>query len=417
VSFDLLAFLILSVLTLAAGAVLGRRLNWLPSRLLLLALFLRIVGSTVRLEVLQRFYRGVGDAVAYYQTGLQLSGSLAGARLSVLSRSYWVVPGTTWWGTEFLNHLSAIVLSVIGPTMRGEFLTFALMSFLGLYLIVAAFRSVGGTERGATFAAWIWCWPSLWFWPASVGKEAVLILGIGLLTFGYAGDGRRFRWLPLVAGFGLTFAIRPHVAAVLALSVLAAYWLGSWTRFTLRRFTESLVALAIAIAALQGMAHQFGLDLTDAEGVQEFVEFRSGQTERGGSNIGPAPSGLAGISMAFVNIWMRPFPWDVHNATALVAAAEVLFFWGLVWYRRGAVLLALKHWRQHRLLRFAVPLLLAYTLMIGLTFSNLGIIARQRTPVSPFMLMLVLAAPATENVAAQRRAQGQVALNRQPVGT
>jgi hypothetical protein len=38
-------------------------------------------------------------------------------------------------------------------------------------------------------------------------------------------------------------------------------------------------------------------------------------------------------------------------------------------------------------------MLLTYTVMIGMTFGNLGLLARQRVLVFPFMLLIVAAAP------------------------
>jgi hypothetical protein len=55
------------------------------------------------------------------------------------------------------------------------------------------------------------------------------------------------------------------------------------------------------------------------------------------------------------------------------------------------------------MLRFALPLLLGYTFMIGMTFGNLGIIARQRAPMFPFLLMLMVGADQPEAVAVSRR--------------
>ncbi len=191
------------------------------------------------------------------------------------------------------------------------------------------------------------------------------------------------------------------------MAAVTAHWLGSWQRFTARRVVEALVAIGLAIFAVQGMLAQFGLGDADLEGVKEFVEYRGEQTLEGGSNIGTVPLGPQGIPLAFVNVWMRPFPWEAHNATAAVAALEMLLFWGLVVRRRRAVWLALRRWRRHRLLRFALPLLGAYTLMIGLAFGNLGIIARQRAPMFPFMLLFVAAAP--DPAAARRqRSAGEV---------
>jgi hypothetical protein len=45
-------------------------------------------------------------------------------------------------------------------------------------------------------------------------------------------------------------------------------------------------------------------------------------------------------------------------------------------------------------MRFAIPFSILYVLMIGLTFQNLGIIARQRTLVMPALLIVIAAIPA-----------------------
>ena len=68
--YNLIGFLILSVLALGAAVVLssGERL-WVTGSLFIGAVALRIIGSTLRYEVLFRFYRGCGDAVSYFKEG------------------------------------------------------------------------------------------------------------------------------------------------------------------------------------------------------------------------------------------------------------------------------------------------------------------------------------------------------------
>lgn len=400
--YDFLAFAALAFVALAATAIAaGRPGSWIPARLLLAAVALRVFGSTARYEVLERFYDGLGDAVKYFHDGLDISAQLLEQPGLLFSPRFWA-PATSWWGTPFLEKVTGIVLSVTGPSMRAGFLTFSLLAFVGLWAIVRAFRNTTPDHRAVLFASWIWLWPSLWFWPSSIGKEAVLMLGIGVTVLGYAGPrGGGVRWPIYLAGLGLTFCVRPHVAMVVAMATLVAHWLGTWERFSIRRVIEAALAVAITVFAFSGMRAQFGLEDAGFEGMREFVEFRAHQTLQGGSSIEGVPLGSGGVPMAFVNVWMRPFPWEAHNLTAAFAALEMLLFWVLVWQRRKGVAFALRHWRRHRLLRFALPFLLFYTLMIGIAFGNLGLIARQRTPIFPFLLMLLAAAP--DAVAAARR--------------
>lgn len=402
--YNELAFVILSAVALAVTAAVAGRGGraWIAPKLLVLGMALRVVGSMARYEVLFQYYGGLGDAVRYYQQGLELARMVWSFQLSPFSLDYWVASGQ-WWGTLFLVRISGLAVTALGPTLRGEFLAFAAVSFVGLYYIAKALRNSQPDPRSHhRFAAWLWLWPSIWFWPSSVGKEAILTLAVGLATYGYVGRGRGLAWVHLVAGLALAFCIRPHVAAVLAVAALAAHWLGSWDRVTIRRLAEVVLVLILAFVALAGMREQLGLADADLEGVKEFVQYRSQQTLSGGSQIATVPLGPHGIPIAFVNVWMRPFPWDVHNATAAISALEMLVFWGFVIYRRRAVWLALKSWRRHRLLLFALPLLVIYTLMIGLAFSNLGIIARQRVLVFPFMIAFLTAAPDPQRMLSRR---------------
>jgi hypothetical protein len=139
------------------------------------------------------------------------------------------------------------------------------------------------------------------------------------------------------------------------------------------------------------MTAQLGVE-ADLEGVQEYMDHRSDFTLRGGSSLEGVPTGITGIPMAFVNIWLRPFPWEAHNLMALFAALEVVLLWWLAWRNRRFLRTSLSTWRKDRFLTFGVIFLAGYTIIIGLTFGNLGIIARQRSPMFPFIFLILTGA-------------------------
>jgi len=402
VNWIIFGWLAVFSLVMAVG-IGGQSRVWCPQRLLLGAVFMRIVGATARYEVLYWFYQGRGDALRYYRDGLRLAEMIWAFETSPFSLAFWTT-GThgpiefagSWWGSHFIINVSGVVLSIIGQSIRGEFLVFSLLSFIGLFLIATAFRKVGPSALSLDYARWIWLWPSLWFWPSSPGKDSLLLLAIGVTTFGYAGE-KGIRWPAYLLGLGLTFAIRPHVAMALILATLAAEWFASWKNFTFRRLVEACILMVLVIYAYSGVRTQLGLpEGSGVAGILEFAEYRASQTIQGGSAIWVVPIAagvVGGLPFAFMNVWMRPFPWEVHNFTALISAAEIVLFWTLFWRHRQSVGLALRNFRKHRLLAFAVSFLLIYTAMIGLTFGNLGILARQRAVLFPFVFMLVFALP------------------------
>ena len=387
--YNLSGFIIIAGVVVIASFVIKARLGLsVPQHLFVLAIAGRILGSLARYEILQRSYGGIGDALGYYGAGLRFAERFWRHDFTVFGYQQWF-GNDHWWGTQFLKNLSGIILTVIGPTMRGEFLVFSLLAFAGLYCIARAARQAAPSQYSQDVAWWIWLWPSLWFWPSSVGKEAIIIFSIGLVTLGYVGREQRIQWGTFLAGLTLAFAIRPHVAAVLIMAVVIAHWVESWKQFNVRRLLEGALITIVALITLQKMATHFGLVSPDLEGLAEFMSYRASKTLQGGSSIGTVPTGIAGIPLAFMNIWMRPFPWEAHSVMALGSALEVCILWWFVWRHRRRVVGAVKSWHHHRLLRFAIPLLIGYTLMIGFTFGNLGIIARQRVPLFPFFFLLL----------------------------
>lgn len=377
---DLLTFLPFAVLSVFGGSVIGRALGGAVGRLLPWAVVARLLGSVARYEVLERFYSGVGDAKRYFGYGV-----IHAASLRSLDFSFLAPPETRhWWGTRFLENLSAFVVLLVGDNIRSAFLAFALMSLAGATLCALAFRNAGHDERA--YAGWVLLWPSLCFWPSSIGKDAVMMLGIGLCVYGYVGLRGRLRLLPLGLGVALLTCIRPHIAVIVGFALIAAELLGNTDREG-GWWRGLLMAGLGAAAAVIGLS-QFGLDVSDLEGIQEQFERGAARTAKGGSAITPS-SGVAAIPMALVNCLMRPFPWEAHHVFALFASLEVWAFWAYVGIRRRALREALVGWRQDRMVRFSLPVGLLLAFFYGLAMSNLGIIARQRVVILPFLFVLV----------------------------
>ena len=74
---------------------------------------------------------------------------------------------------------------------------------------------------------------------------------------------------------------------------------------------------------------------------------------------------------------------------ALLSSLEMMVFWLLVLRHGHRLRAVLRSWQSNRLLRFAIPFALLYVVMLGITFQNFGIIARQRALVMPALLSVV----------------------------
>lgn len=374
-----------SVLMLAVYVVIGllvqnSRLDRRIKALVWAGLALRIVGSLGRMAI-------AADAIIYYRAGLSYMEYFSRLDFSPFTDpTYWI--RVQWLGTTFVGLVAGLVTTVTSSSWFGSFLAFAMIALFGVMSYAKAFRRSFPRADQTHYWAWLMLFPSLWFWPSSIGKESLLMLGMGLLALGFIGNARRMNWIVLMAGGALTYAVRPEVAALMALAIMLSQWV-DFDRWTAARFVQAILILGIAIPAIYFTLGTSEVGGADLESIQGYVEYSAGQANQGGSAIGSTGTGLSAIPLAIVNVFFRPFIWEVHNASSLVSAIEVLLMWGIIIARRRQLKYVLRIWRRHRMLRFAVPAVLLYVVALGMNLANLGIIARQRTLIFPLFFLIV----------------------------
>ena len=392
------AFVLVGVLSLMAAAWFGTTPYLRVIRNLLIAgVLMRMVGVLARYTMIFDLYGGTSDAVGYFENGRIIAEYFRALDFSIIGSGMW---GDREWGTQSIRYASGLVLALVGPSVHGAFLVFSLAAFIGLVCIVLASRDGRGTMGHASLL--LFFWPTLWFWPSSIGKEAVLLLAVGLVMLGYTGRGERIRWVMLATGLSLAMVIRPHLAGVLAVSICVAEWTcGKWTA---SRAIQAALVSALALWVVTSSLGLLGLGGADLDTMQAFVEYTGGQTNQGGSAFERTGFGMA-VPMAFVNILARPFMTEANSAVALVSSLEMMVFWLLVLRHGRGLRLVLRSWQSNRLLRFAIPFTLLYVLMLGITFQNAGIIARQRTLVMPAMLAVLAMAQAPHAMRTRTRQQ------------
>ena len=268
--------------------------------------------------------------------------------------------------------------------MMGEFLVFSFFSLLGLLFMIQAVR-LESEEAAWSYAPWVLLLPSLCFWPSSVGKEGPMLLALGLATYGYARGWATRGGLYLALGGTLALAIRPYVAAFL----LAALGMAE----VLRRRGEagkvrSLFVVSGAALAVSQVAQMYGVNAFEIEEVSEFVGAVTDMTAQGGSQI-DAVEGIASVPYGLVNVLFRPFLWEASGFLGFLSALELALLWGFIWLRRREIRASLTLWSQRPTLRLGVSLTLMLALGYGVSYFNLGILARQRTLIWPFLLMVL----------------------------
>ena len=341
-------------------------------------------------------YGGSSDAAQYDR---------AGALLAPLFRHGIYSDLGAISGTRFLEIATGHVYAVTGPTRLGGFMTFSFLAFLGCYLFYRAFRIAYPDGDGRRYALLVFFYPTVMFWPSSIGKEAFMMLVLGGAAHGaarlFAGELRGLGWLaPSLWG---VVVLRPHMALLIGagLAVAAPFALlhggrrgqadhrGRWGAAVL------LVGLLLASSSIVGVAEKFfGLESLNTQTAEQQLDETTRRSGQGGSEFTAiSPNNPIGFVLSGVTVLFRPFPFEVRNVQAMLTSIE------------GVVLLALFVLSWRRLVRLPVELFrrpyvafaLVYVCGFIYAFSsieNFGILARQRSQLLP-ILFVILCIPRT----------------------
>lgn len=363
------------------------------------ALIAKMAFSLVRYFVLAKVYGWVGDAGTYDRDGWALAQAIrSGSPLPAIASVADEV------GTGRIVQLTGFIYVVIGRSLYGGFFIYAWMAFWGLVLIIRGCRWGFPEVDQRRLAILVLFFPSLLFWPSSVGKDAVMILLIGLVAYG-AGrllgpSPNLLGLIPFIVGLGGMLLIRPHVGlmAVLALLVSMGFSVlgggrrvastGSGRRLFVR--VAALVVLVVGAATAASQTAQFFVERSNGStSTTEALEMTVDRTQMGGSRFDPVIVRTpADIPAATLSVLYRPFLWEASNFGNAIAAGEsiLLFVLTIMSWKR------LRRWPGTAWRRPFVVFASAYVFMFVIAFSNIanaGILARQRTQAIPFFLLLL----------------------------
>lgn len=366
-------------------------------RILVAALVLKLLAALPRYYMVAFTYER-GDSFRYADTASVLrQGFMRGdfdlTALGTDSRT----------GTQFIEIVTGVVYTLIGPSFVGGYIFFSWLCFWGLFYFYRAFRVAIPDGDQIRYAALLFFLPSMLFWPSSIGKEAWMTLVLGLTAYGCSLllTRRRGASVYLLLGLAGILAVRPHVALLVVAGLSLGYVLRSFgTRHagSLGSF-RTIFGLAfiggVTLLIIRQVSQFFGLDEFNLDTATETIEYAGGQTEGGGSEFdgGSTAPSLQDLPRDLITVLFRPFPFEVHNVQALLSALEgtalmVLFI--LSWPRLRTVA---KRIFKQPYVTFCVTYAVLFCFVFS-TFQNFGILARERVMVYPLILVL-LALPLT----------------------
>ena len=358
--------------------------------LLMIAFFLHLLGGPAQILVDNHVYHGVSDFTGYVHQGATLSTDFRAFHFTVSGAHLRSV-----LGDGSVSIAAGVVFSFTGVNEVAAFFVFAWFSWVGTIFFYRAFTLTfpeGGHRR---YALTLFLLPSLLFWTSDVSKEAVMMLALGIATFGTARVlARQRRGYPMILlGVAMGIATRPNEFALL---------LGGFTvAMVFRRPAEQRVGRAVRRV---GSLVFLGLILAlTAVLTIKFVHSNAGSVS---SLLNKAHSNNSGHGVGFgssnvpyssdpllyprdiYTVLFDPLPITAGSLTQVFAAFEntvilVLFLTSL---RRFRYLLHVGRERPYVVLCTVYSAAFIYSFA---ALGNLGLITRERTLLFPYLLVLL----------------------------
>jgi hypothetical protein len=305
-------------------------------------------------------------------------------------------------GTQRVVEIARLFPDAIRYSYHALKVIFALIGLVGVYLFYRAAVLASGRDRPALLLV-LGLFPSILFWSTILGKDPVMLMGVGVYTLGavhWARGRPRVGSMLLLAGLGVALAIRFWMVPIMLLPLLPLVVTRRASRLT--RFGMVTAGLA-AIALLAGrFARELQLSgLADVLSAANSLS--SGMAVGGSAQQLPfdvtTPAGFAAfLPLGVFTALFRPLPFEAHNLFAMLAAVEgsvllILLVVALLRLRRVGL--------GDPVVRWAVSFVVIWSGVYSiLSYQNLGAAVRFRLQILPILLLVLL------HLATSRKQQG-----------
>lgn len=357
----------------------------------------RLGGAVARYAVAYGAYNGIADASTYTQ--------VATTHYKAFRSLHLFVP-TTGVFHGLIPWIDTVIYSFFGPTEIGAFFVFSWFNFIGTYLFYRAFRIAYPSGDRNRYAILLFFLPSLVYWPSSLGKESWMMFAIGLACYGLARAlaSKPGGYMGLMAGVGAMLLVRPHLGLIFMPAAFFAFVFRRSRQGRNFRLLGRIIGIGVlVVSSLVVVAKAqsfFGIKTLDAQTISQELKTTRQQTDLGNSAFTPpnAQSPI-GYPEAVATVLFRPFPFEAHSLTVLVASLEGVFLMGITYRSRRRLRRIVSALRESPYILFCVVYVALFIFAFS-NFSNFGILARERVQMLPMFLAL-LAIPLLRNDTAE----------------
>lgn len=344
-------------------------------------------------------------AVRFIAAGV-LSSSDSLARLRGPDDLSFVVDARALQGHDLLAgwglYSSELHLHVLGLTLRvlgsNEAFSFRLLNIgfavAGIALVAVAVHDLAG-PRAAMVACWLAALePASVFYSGVIHKESLMILAEGIIVLGGVRMWQRRDFAAgalLLAGCAIAALTRSYAGAFLAAGAVALTIHAALRRagpHRRREWAMGGIACAAAVVGLAALSVRSGVILSQLQSSQDANASDASNLRLAPVDVSTPGGAAAALPRRTADLVLRPFPWQLDNASQRLGVIGTLAVWLLV---VGVVWLMTTD-RRALLLRGPpiAYLLIAATVAYALSVGNSGTGFRYRTHVA--LLLIALAA-------------------------
>ncbi len=340
-------------------------------------------------ELMQKLYwYHVFFTIVYYVTVMNSRSD----SYSYYDRPQWAY--SSWFevyqtGTLFIEFVAYPFINFFHFTYEMMMLLFSWMGFWGFVYFYIYFKENIQYKhyfQGYDLITIFMFLPNMHYWTASLGKGSIILMGMGMATYGLSKiKGRK---LALIAGLTIVYNVRPHIFLFMGIAILVGLFTGKQDVPKYQKwlvFIGAAVALALMYNTIIGFV---GLDSDNLVG--SFDQFSSTRAyELSGSNSGIDISNYP-LPLKLFTFWYRPLFFDAPGFNGLIVSVENVFYLVLSYNlcQKGF----LKFFKSSSaLVKTSAVVFIGTSLALGETLSNMGIIVRQKSMVMYYLLFIIIA--------------------------
>jgi len=358
--------------------------QWLR-RCMLAGLGMKIASACIYMLIGTRLWGWSIDVYGYVNEGWKWANQVNTIGEVVVLRPF--------YATNFVTMLTGAMELVVGRSFAILAVIYSLAGYWGQYFFYSAFCSAFPKANRKFAAVLMFLVPSMVYWTAMVGKDALLCLGTGLATYGFIQMSSRLNLTGLftfISGVAIDFLVRPHIGAVAAMAATVALLLGRNIKGTIGAATRLILipaVLAFTVFIAGRASGEWGVGNVEQGLARQ--ERAMNDSNYGGSAFAQSDSMLVRLALA-PTLLFRPMPWEVRSWQAALASLEGTWMFILCWQRRRSLFKLLANMRQNPLLVYSVLFIFMFVFGLAPGISNFGLLVRQRVMILPFSFVLIV---------------------------